>query len=171
MKFSTTLVTLFALAASAAALPSFTPRGRFTHPTDGPDGVYGHTMDADGTVRTKLIRSITPDELFSGSVFKRGGTGSNCGGLQLDGDDINAAVSKLAADLGSSRTFYHAISATSGTAVAFGCDYGKGRSTSGAEVSSYNNILNHDCGSKDGYFNLPSLKASYGRTVAGGGFC
>lgn len=78
----------------------------------------------------------------------------------------------LEAAFGGGRHFTTKISAYSGNAVAFGCDYGNGQTMSSGEYSGYIQVLDAKCGNTfAAYYDLPNAKSSYGRTNSDQDFC
>lgn len=193
MKSFTSAIALFAAAASVAAAPtaytgsSFTnanlgndlndllPKGVFKLEPGAQPGLYTHHVALDGTIHTQYhgeMNATAPTTGTAPAASKRGGTGVQCSNLVFSASDATAAAEGLAASFNSQPQFYHAISYTSGTATAYGCDYGNGQRMSGVEYMGYFNDVGFDCGStKEGWYALPDAKASYGVTTAGNGFC
>lgn len=163
------------------------PKRRFRHHPGAQNGVYGHRMGLDGIVHTTYLgphdensNATHPAVITKGATAtstqqdKRGYVpqGVVCQSLTIPESDVTNAVNGLGAQFGGSLTWYHAISSVYGSAVAYGCDYANGQTIGGVEMTGYQNSISAQCGAdKEGYFRLPYVKSSYGRTVAGNGFC
>lgn len=182
MKFTTAAAFLTASAALAAAAPfapsstMYTP-GTFHHPHGAAEGYYTHFKALDGTLHTTYHGAAPPAAGTTATTnstthTRRAGGGVQCQGLMFAAGDASAAAAGLAHALDGNPAFFHATSFVSGTAVAYGCDYGNGQHIGGTELTGYMNDIAAACGAgKQGYFNIPSAKASYGVTTAGSGFC
>ncbi|GJE86666.1 hypothetical protein PsYK624_027470 [Phanerochaete sordida] len=177
MKFTAAaffLATSAALTAAAPFAPSstvYTP-GTFHHPHGASEGYYTHFKALDGTLHTTYHGTTPPAGSVNSTHTRRSGGGVQCQGLTFAAGDASAAAAGLAHALDGNPSFFHATSFVSGTAVAYGCDYGNGQHIGGTELTGYINDIAAACGAgKQGYFNIPSAKASYGVTTAGSGFC
>ena len=178
MKFTTPIAALCAVAATVSAAPMAAlnqPKGLFKIEPGAPNGWYTHHIALDGSVHTQYhgeVPSSIPTTSAADTKSKRAPFGAQCQSLTFQPADGQAAIQGLANTLDSNNQFYHAISYSSGTAVAYGCDYAHGQSISGADMTSYLTMLTEACGQgKEGYFSLPDWKASYGITTSGDGFC
>ncbi|KIP04578.1 hypothetical protein PHLGIDRAFT_129398 [Phlebiopsis gigantea 11061_1 CR5-6] len=180
MKSFTAVIALFSAAACVSAAPTafptasndiYRPTGVF-QPGTLP-GLYTHHVALDGTVHTEYHGEMNTTVPVSGTKpAKRGSTGVHCSNLSFSASDASAAAQGLANSFNSQPQFYHAISYSSGSATAYGCDYGNGQRMSSVEYMGYFNDVSFDCGStKEGWYSLPDAKASYGVTTAGNGFC
>ena len=163
MKFAATILTLAAAASTALA--------GFSHDPSAPDGVYTHYVDSAGT----------PQNVYLGPVHARrephldvrDSSGVQCqSSIQMNADDVSAAQTQLGNIFGGGFQFFKTISIKSGSAVAYGCDYGNGQTLSNSDFSGYMGSVSTRCGATSaGFFNLPQFKAAYGRTNAGISFC
>lgn len=179
MNFSVALATLFAVILSASAAPTTTvqPKGLFKIAPGAPDGLYTHHVALDGSVHTLYHgewnrTTSAATATTSAAKSKRSPFGVYCQTLTFQPADGQQAVLGLANTLNANNQFYHSISYSSGTAVAYGCDYGHGQTMSGADTSDYLAMVENQCGNnKQGWFSLPDWKASYGMTVSGSSFC
>lgn len=174
MQFFTTILALAAVVASVSAAPTSTvqlkPKGIFKITAGSPDGLYTHIVGIDGTVHTQYhgtLNATTP-----AADAKRDGTGVHCQNPTVNPSDATAAISGLATMFGTQPNFSGSISYSSGTATAFGCDYGNGQTMNGEEFTGFLNGVQSECGDKKtGFFDLPGIKASYGITTNGLAFC
>lgn len=106
-------------------------------------------------------------------MHARAGFGVQCqNDVEVDSSDITNAQNALGNSFGGGITFHSKISAVSGDAVAYGCDYGNGQFMTSTEYLGYMSAISTNCGSTSaGYYNIPSSKSSYGRTSSSVGFC
>lgn len=174
MQFFTTVFALAAVVASVSAAPTGTsqssPKGIFRIPAGSPDGLYTHTLALDGTVHTQYHGKVNNTAPIVDA--KRDATGVHCNNPTVSSSDATAAISGLATMFGTQPNFSGSISYSSGTATAFGCDYGHGQTMNGQEFTGFLNGVQSECGNtKTGYFDLPGIKASYGVTTNGLFFC
>lgn len=166
MKLTIALTALVASATVAVA--------SFTHAPGTPDGIYAHYTDADGVDHTEWVSPLNTTAPAERRVLQvRAGFGVQCqGDVEVSSNDINNAQNSLGNSFGSGITFHKKISAVSGSAVAYGCDYGNGQFMTSTEYLGYMSAITTNCGSTvAGYYNLPSSKSSYGRTSSSVGFC
>ncbi|KAJ6473879.1 hypothetical protein C8R45DRAFT_1103548 [Mycena sanguinolenta] len=150
----------------------------FQRPTGGPDGLYIHSIDAEGnsvveylgvasTSSNHIPRAAGPSAKFG----KRDGV--TCGGGSGSAGDFAQADQMLANFFGNGNTFKGKdIAYYYGSAVAFGCNYGNGQTDTASQWDSNVNDINQDCGvAGSGWYSYPSSKASFGRTLSSESFC
>ena len=164
MQFILYLVTLFAVVTSALA---------FQHDDTAPDGVYAHYVDEDGASRTLLVAPLNSRATNRWSSSKREDDGVQCqSDIQMNGSDAVAAANSLAEVFGNEFTFFKSISAKSGSAVVYGCDYGHGQTMTADKLLQYMTDVATQCGwDSAGYFRVTGSKCAFGRTNVGIGFC
>lgn len=81
-------------------------------------------------------------------------------------------MNSLAAIFAEGFTWFKSISAKSGSAVIYGCDYGKGQTTTSNSLLVFMTDIATECGADAaGFFRVTATKGSYGRTNVGIGFC
>ncbi|KAN0086669.1 hypothetical protein V8E54_000357 [Elaphomyces granulatus] len=173
MKFL--LVTAVALLSAVVAAEA-TPK--YSLPGDSPDGLYVHETDADGNPKNTHIpdfniteRSITPSAKFARDSSQ--GTITCKNQYTLNYNDM------ITAEQGLEQAFQHGGSfsgkSTSykwSSAVAYGCNYGKGQTFSGNWLAAQFAQIAQSCGtSSPGYISFPQWKAAYGIDSSGVGFC
>ncbi|KAI0319775.1 hypothetical protein OF83DRAFT_1169917 [Amylostereum chailletii] len=162
MQFTQKLTLLAALVASAVAIE---------RPKGGPDGLYIAEVDANGDEKLTYVgpgNTTVPHTLTA-----RASTGPFCQSVQASASDISNAEHALANFFGGGTSFFgSSVSMYSGSAVAYGCNYGNGQTMSSQEFLGYVSVLDAKCGGQNAaYYNLPSSKSSYGRTASSQGFC
>ena len=163
------IVALVVLAATA--IPAFAA-GNFHHDANAPDGIYAHYIGDDGSPTSVLLAGLKPNATHANE--RRGyPQGVNCqSSILMNAEDLQSADNQLASIFGGGLQFFHIISAKSGSAVAYGCDYGHGQVMSSDEFLGYMLDVSTECGaSSAGFYNIPNSKSAYGRTNVGISFC
>ena len=175
MKFL--LVTAVALLSSVVAA-QVTPK--YSLPSDSLNGLYVHETDADGNTKNTHIpdfnvteRSIT----LSAKFARRGSSGQ--GAITCKNQYILNYDDMIAAEQGLDQFFQNGNSFSGKTtsykwssAVAYGCNYGKGQHITGNWLAAQWALIAQNCGtSSAGYISFPQWKAAYGIDSSGVGFC
>lgn len=144
----------------------------FLHEESAPDGVYTHYIDSNGTAHSVFVAPLSKRAVRR-SLAERVDYGVQCqDDVQMNSDDASASTNSLANIFDDGFLFFKTISAKSGSAVTYGCDYGHGQSMTSDQLFEYMTDVATECGSGSaGYFNVPQSKASFGRTNVGIGFC
>ncbi|KAK4220960.1 hypothetical protein QBC38DRAFT_378005 [Podospora fimiseda] len=174
------LASLAAFQVTAIALPAeSTPQKRSLGPlpVGSTDGVYIGKLDGNGTTVWELVSPIKKRDntlaLDEQSLDKRA-NGVNCQNsiVMNSGDRANAA-SALINMCGNGYSWWgSAIAVQSGTAVAYGCNYGNGQTCYSWDISNFFASLVASCGNnKAAYWGQGSWKAAYGYTNIGYAFC
>lgn len=165
MKFATLFFTLLSTA-------TFTLAG-FQHAADAADGLYTHYTDSDGVDQTAYMSPITRARSSRRRLVQRDDNGPQCQpDITMNVNDANAALMALAGIFGPGYNWTKSISVKSGSAVVYGCDYGKGQTMSSDQLIEFMNDITRECGvDSAGYFRVVKSKCAYGRTNTGIGFC
>ena len=158
---------LFTLLTAAATVVAV-----FHHNATTGDGVYTHYVDENGVEHTLYVGPLAPRGGAIRSV-RREDFGVQCqSDVTVNGDDAGAAADSLGSVFGDGFTWFKSISAKSGSAVVYGCDYGHGQTMNSAQLLQYMSDIATECGEDAaGFFRDTNSKTSYGRTNVGIGFC
>ena len=159
----------------------------FERPRGGPDGIYMHYFDANGTASAIHLNSISnappyvPSESSTIESHRRRGTGTvfcsngSAGPAFGPPSDFQGATEALANWFGNGRAFFGpCVSAYVGEAVAYGCNYGIGQTYTATQVWSDMTLVNNTCppvGSVVGWVDHPEWQSAYGREVSSQSFC
>lgn len=168
-------------AVSASVLPENTQT--FSLASDAPNGFYLHTIGPDGKPQNAHIgdlNAVLPD-------FNRTSDDSNprqrrkaqqgdiiCKNqYELNYNDIVPAEQGLEAMFQYGGSFGgKSVSYKYGSAVAYGCNYGKGQTITGTWLAAQFGRIAQECGaSGGGWTTYPDWKASYGLDSSAAGFC
>lgn len=171
MRFNTSLLAQLAFATTAFASGVVIPIG-------SANGIYLHQVDADGTVRTEYLGAgpvtlpSAPSTRAYSPVYARAGYSLQCQNIGVNQGDKENAEKQLASAFAGGSFFRGTISSVSGSAVAYGCDYGNGQTMSSEQFQEFMSALDGQCGAATaGWYSIPDWAASYGRTNAGVSFC
>ncbi|KAI9855306.1 MAG: hypothetical protein M1813_009845 [Trichoglossum hirsutum] len=148
------------------------------------DGLYFHEADANGTWVTRYagtLDSLSPEVVRRSPLekpapimrFNKRDSGAHCNNLYTSPSDFATVVSALGSYFGDGGNYFKGrIAYKIGSAIAFGCDYGAGQFyTKNQYFLDINAVISH-CGSNGaGWNSHESWKSSYGRTIAGQGYC
>ena len=99
---------------------------------------------------------------------------ATCNGFTMNLADVAAAEKGLADTFGKGPFTWggRAITYTSGTVTAFGCNYGNGQQSYSATFMDDMGNVDSKCGTNGaGWYGHNEWKATYGRTLLGQGFC
>jgi hypothetical protein len=175
MKFL--LVTAVALLSTVVAAEA-TPK--YSLPSDSPDGLYVHETDADGNPKNTHIPdfNITERSITRSAKFARGSSSDQgivtCKNqYTLNYDDMITAEQGLDSWFQTGGSFSgKSTSYKWNSAVAYGCNYGKGQTINGNWLAAQWSLIAQSCGtSSPGYISFPQWKAAYGVDSSGVGFC
>lgn len=181
MRFSTSLIAISAAAiVQASAIPQTTET--FSLALDAPEGFYLHTIDSNGKPQNEHadeLKTVLPDSDPSSAPntqqYRREAQGSIYCKNQylLNSKDLAAAQQGLKATFASGGSFTESsVSYKSGSAVAYGCNYGDGQTITGPWLGAQFALIEKECGPLGGgWIAFPDWKASYGFDNSGVGFC
>lgn len=141
-------------------------------PEGAPDGIYLEIVSGNGTTIMEYV-GPTPSTIPEHKLDRRAGVGPQCQSPLMALSDIQAAQGGLANFFGGGNAFYaKSVSSYSGSAVAYGCNYGNGQTMDSNTFNEFMSDLDVNCGNTHaGYYNHPDWKASYGRTQSSQSFC
>jgi hypothetical protein len=168
----------FASATAAIAMPN-TPGSRFSLAPNAPNGFSTHVVNADGSTTTEYIGDVGDLPSALNSTINTVQLSNSQGDIScrnqyvLNLDDLIAAEQGLEAMYTNGGSFNgKSTSYKSGSAVAYGCNYGKGQTITGTWLSAQYNNIAQQCGSTGpGWVSYPDWKASYGVDSSATGFC
>ena len=165
MQFILFLITLFSVVTTTLA--------GFQHDDSAKDGVYAHYADEAGVHRSLFVAPLISSNPSRWLSHKREDDGVQCqSDIQMNPNDAAAAANALAEVFGNEFTFFKSISAKSGSAVVYGCDYGHGQTMTADKILQYMTDVATQCGfDSAGYFRVTGSKCAFGRTNVGIGFC
>lgn len=166
--------------ASVQTAPASSPTGSLSLPPGSKDGLYVHTVNADGTPGLTYLGPVNTTHAARDSglappvLGKRAKKGSYCQGFYLNPTDVMGAEDGLVGycNWDDPAVFSKAISYQSGNAVAYGCNYGNGQKCYGNQIQPFFNQLTSDCGGNQAaWYSYPDWKVSYGVTGVGNSYC
>jgi hypothetical protein len=148
-------------------------------PDGGPDGLYMHYIDASGTISVKYLGNPgttlhhRQGSLNLANTPRSVDSDVTCGGGYGSASDFINAEQALANFFGNGNSFYaKSVSFYSGSAAAFGCNYGHGQTCTAQQYLGDMQAVDDSCGaSVAGWKSYPSSKSTYGRTLASESFC
>lgn len=171
MRFSTSIIAVSAVAlVQATAIPKATQT--FSLALDAPEGFYVHSIGSNGKPENEHISSSASAPNTKqrredqGAVYCKNQYSVNY-------SDSIAAQQGLEAQFQSGGSFDGpSVSFKSGSAVAYGCNYGNGQTVSGSWLAAQFAQISQTCGSSSGgWIAYPDWKASYGIDNSGVSFC
>lgn len=170
---------------------SFTFAKAFNVSANAKDGIYTHSLDANGLAVTTFVADAPatgarPHNLLDNvsAAFHKRNTApgwSTCSESVLPEPDQKGAVTTLAADCGWGQQFWGAKSVKFGQVVAYVCAYNeqeRGTNTCDRDsVIAYTGVVAADCGRLNqrtvdaGYYQIPDWGISYGYDAVEKCFC
>ncbi|KAF2117356.1 hypothetical protein BDV96DRAFT_571950 [Lophiotrema nucula] len=173
------LVSIIAASGLAAAGPvdTRTVKPRYAAPSAPlADGTYIVSNREDGSTAWQLIDApkSSPRDLPASLFTKRDSEGPNCRGRTVNVNDKNAAQQQLLDLCGGAGFTWSgkSIVKASGSAIAYGCDYGGSQTCHSGDLSGFFGALDSSCGVDGaGYYAKHEWKVGYGRDVNGAGIC
>jgi hypothetical protein len=172
---SSILVCIGALVMSlgVTAAPAPKEEGNFHLPVDSKDGLYVHSTDEKGAMTLEYLGTFN-DSGYDPGLVKRADEGPRCLGGTIDSRSWDGAIDGFIAmcRFQNPARFTSSIMYKSGSAVAYGCNYGKGQECGGDHVNNFFTSLKSTCGNDQrSYYNVPKWKATYGVTNSGTSYC
>jgi hypothetical protein len=184
VQYGSILASMVIAATISMAAPAPSPRspGLYTVPAEGlADGMYDVSLASDGSTIFELIESSNattkaePRDLNAIGLVARDSSGYGCGSDQVNHYDSSRAFGQFESWCGEGNTWSGKSKAfSSGSAVAYGCNYGSGWTQTCYQkwLREYYNGMDNSCNYEDAaWYSDTKGKVSYGRTYNGGGFC